>query len=100
MRDDLKSELYKIALNRAKANSFGFTTYLEEDLKGFIGNSIDNISYEEYTSETKRIEARLNTLILVDAMTADGRSRDVERNLDFKSLSNIKSSICPLWPFC
>ena len=100
MREYLKNELFRIALNRARANSFGFTSYLEKDLKEYINRSIDNISYTDYQSETKKLEARVNTLILVDAMTADGRSRELRNNLDFKSLDNIKSSICPLWPFC
>lgn len=100
MREDLKTELFRIALNRAKANQFNFTSILEPDLKAYIEKGVDRMTSTEYLSDTKRVEAKINTLILIDAMTAEGRERRLTESLDYKSFSSVKDSICPLWPFC
>ena len=100
MREDLKSELFKIAINRARAYQYGFTSILEKDLKEYIEKGVDNMTSTEYFSDTKKIEAKVNTMILVDAMAAQGRIRNLNESLDFKSFSDVRSSICPLWPFC
>lgn len=99
MREDLKSELYKIAVNRVRANQYGFGFLVEPDLKEYIEKGVDRMTNAEYISNTKRVEAKINTIILIDAMTANSRDRLTE-SLDYKSFVDIKNTICPLWPFC
>ncbi len=100
MREELKSELFRIATNRARAYEYAFSSILERDLKEYIDKGVDNMTSTEYYSDNKKMEAKLNTMFLVDAMVAQGRIRKLKDTLDFKSLSDVRSSICPLWPFC
>lgn len=48
MREDFKSELLRIAVNRARAYQYGFTSVLEKDLKEYIDEGVDRMPYCEY----------------------------------------------------
>lgn len=100
MREDLK----KIALERAKsaARNLGYnlTSVAETDLKIFIENGIDRMTSSEYLSTSDNTRLFNNIEVLIRLMESDARSRFMNESLDYKSFSNARDNICPLWPFC
>lgn len=100
MREDLKG----IALNRAKqtARSLGYslTPMAETDLKIFIENGIDKMTSFEYLSVSDNQRLLNNIDVLINRMQIDSKSRSLNESMDFKSFSNARARVCPLWPFC
>lgn len=100
----MREELKRLILQRAKykANSLGYnlTSITEDDLKNFINNGVDRMTSSEYISNSDNLRALNNIDILIEKMHLDAKSRFITENLDYKSFSNARASICPLWPFC
>lgn len=100
MREDLKRRVLETAKIKARSLGYNLTSVAEEDLKSFIDNGIDRMSTSEYLSNSDNLRALNNVEILIERMYSDARSRSINESLDYKSFSNARASICPLWPFC
>jgi hypothetical protein len=100
MREELKKQILERAKYKAQILGYNITSEVEIDLKDFINNGVDRMSTSEYLSSSDNLRAIYNIEILIDRMQIDAKSRFITESLDYKSLSNARASICPLWPFC
>ncbi|WP_313002790.1 hypothetical protein [Chryseobacterium gleum] len=99
MRDQLKQLLFDRARNRAKSLGYTLTNIAEGDLRAFIENGVDRMTYSESISTVDHARALSNVEILIERMAQNAKSRDINQ-LDYKSFNSVRDSICPLWPFC
>lgn len=100
MREDLKKIALERAILTARTLGYNLTSVAETDLKIFIENGIDRMTSTEYLSSSENTRLLSNIDILIRRMEIDAKSRFINESLDYKSLSNARASICPLWPFC
>lgn len=100
MREDLKERLLNAAIRSATQKGASLTSIARTDLTTFINQGVDRMTSIEYASETSRQLAENNLLRLINVMSQDSKSRNLNESLDYVSLSNSAKSICPLWPFC
>jgi hypothetical protein len=76
------------------------TSVAQTDLVEFINQGVDRMTSSQYDSEIDRLRAERNIETLIESMSKNAKSRNLNESLDFRSFSSAKSSICPLWPFC
>jgi hypothetical protein len=100
MREDLKRKALERAKSSARNLGYSLTSDTETDLKIFIEKGIDRMTSTEYLSTSENIRLFNNIDILIRRMEIDAKSRFINESLDYKSFSNARASICPLWPFC
>lgn len=100
MREDLKARLYAAATRSAIQKRATITSIATTDLISFINEGVDRMTSAEYASESSKQLAETNLLRLIDAMSSDSRSRNLNESMDFTAFSNARKSVCPLWPFC
>ncbi len=100
MREELKERLLNTALRSATQKGANLTPIARTDLTTFINQGVDRMTSTEYASEVYRQLAENNVLRLIDAMSLDSKSRNINESLDYTAFSNSAKSICPLWPFC
>lgn len=100
MREDLKERLLNTAIRSATQKGANLTSIARTDLIRFIDQGVDRMTSTEYVSEASRQLAENNLLRLINAMSLDSKSRNINESLDYVSLANSAKSICPLWPFC
>lgn len=100
MRDQFKQLLFNNAVLKARSLGYTFSSITESDLKEFISQGVDNMNFAQMSSPTDNLRAVRNTELLIEKMAENARSRYLNESLDYKSFSNIRDSICPLWPFC
>lgn len=100
MREDLKSKILLRAQSKSKELGFDMTSVAENDLIEFINQGVDRMTSSQYESTTDKLRAERNIEILIESMSRNAKSRNLTESLDYKSFSNARASICPLWPFC
>ena len=100
MNEDFKRRLLEAARRRARQSNFAFTSVAETDLKSFIDQGVDKMSSADLISDSRKDLAESNLLKLVDRMANEAAKRNLNENLDYKTFSDSRMSICPLWPFC
>jgi len=100
MREDLKNKLFESAIAKAKNLGYTLTSVANDDIKKFIGQGIDKMSSSEYFSTVENKRAERNLMTLIEKMAEGAKKRRLYESLDYKSFSEARSSICPLWPFC
>lgn len=100
MREDLKKLVLERAKLKARNLGYKFTSMAETDLKIFINNGIDRMTPSQYLSDIDNQRAIKNIELLIEKMQLDAKSRYLNEDLDYKSFSTARGSICPLWPFC
>lgn len=99
MNEEFKRMLLESARRRARQSNFEFTSVAETDVKSFIDQGVDKMNSEDLASDNRKNLAESNLLKLVDSM-ANQAKRDSTGNLNYKTFSDSRKSICPLWPFC
>ncbi|MEI6142155.1 MAG: hypothetical protein WCP85_22970 [Mariniphaga sp.] len=100
MKEQFKKRLILLANVRATQLNFTFTPFASDDLKTLVNNGVDRMSQFELKDESKKALAELNLFRLVEAMAGEARKRNINETLDYKSFSDARMSLCPLWPFC
>lgn len=100
MREDFKDELFQVVKNMAGGYNFRIPLSLEVQIRNFISNGVDRMTSQEYLSQQKRAEARQNISILAQLTISRLSSETLTESIQLKTFSSIRSSICPLWPFC
>lgn len=100
MRDDLKYRILQRAKSKARELGFIITSVAESDLVSFINQGVDRMTSSQFDSATDRLRAVRNIETLIESMSQNAKSRNLNENLDYTSFSRAKASICPLWPFC
>ena len=100
MREDLKLRVLQRAQSKAREFGFVMTSVAQTDLVEFINQGIDRMTSSQYDSATDRLRAERNIETLIESMSKNAKSRNLNESLDYKSFSSARSSICPLWPFC
>lgn len=99
MRDQLKQLLFETAKNKARNLGYDLTVFAEADLKKFIEQGVDRMTFSEVMSSSDNSRAISNTEILIERMAQNAKSRNINQ-LDYKSFNSVRDSICPMWPFC
>ncbi|MDY8136537.1 hypothetical protein [Aquimarina sp. 2201CG5-10] len=97
---NFNQELYTIINNRIITNGFELSKDLQRELKDLIRKGLDNLYPFDDLTENKITEAKINSLVLADALLAEGIKKGGIKILDSDTLKKIKNSICPLFPFC
>jgi len=100
MREDLKLRILQRAQSKARELGFVMTTVAQTDLVEFINQGVDRMTSTQYESATDKLRAERNIETLIESMSRNAKSRNLNESLDYRSFSSAKSSICPLWPFC
>ncbi|PKP11490.1 MAG: hypothetical protein CVU08_12145 [Bacteroidetes bacterium HGW-Bacteroidetes-3] len=100
MREDLKVRILRRAQSKVRELGFVMTSVAQTDLVEFINQGVDRMTSSQYDSEIDRLRAERNIETLIESMSKNAKSRNLNESLDFRSFSSAKSSICPLWPFC
>jgi hypothetical protein len=99
-RQEFKQQLLETAKNEANRRHYRFMGDVDTNLKELINSGVERMSSSEFVSEIKRQEAERNLNKLVEYMVINAKSRNLSENLDTRSFSAVRMSICPLWPFC
>jgi len=99
-RQEFKKELIELAKRRATYKDYGITLVAMTDLEELIESGVNRMTLSELDSSSSRVLAENNLRKIIDEMANDAKSRRLYESLDYKSFVNVRSSICPLWPFC
>ena len=99
-RLEFKKELIELAKRRAFYRDYGITSVAMTDLEKLIESGVDRMTLSELESSSSRTLAENNLRKIIDEMAIDTKSRNLYESLDYKSFVNVRSGICPLWPFC
>jgi len=100
MKEQFNDRLFAAAERRARQLNFKFTKIATGDLKTFISQGVDKMIESELRDDTQKDLAERNLLRLIEAMVTEAGKRKLYESLDYKTFSEARMSICPLWPFC
>lgn len=106
----LKKKLFEIAESEARKSGYIFSVPVTKVLMEMISSSVDRLTVEDINSSQKVQLAETNMKKVVEHMITNMRQRvsreegvhyrSLNENLDIRAFSEVRLSICPLWPFC
>lgn len=100
MNEQFKDRLFSASERYVRKLNFKFSEIATTDLKAFINRGVDRMTESELRDETKKDLAEKNLMKVIEAMVGEAGKRKLHENLDYKTFSDARMSICPCWPFC
>lgn len=107
---ELKQKLFEIAESEARKSGYIFPVSVTRVLNEMISSSVDRLAIEDINSSEKVQLAETNMKKVVEHMIINMRQRfpkeegvhyrSLNESLDIRAFSEVRLSICPLWPFC
>ena len=100
MKQEFKDLLLQVAINRARKLNYEFTNITIDEINKLINTGVENMSDSEVRNAPSRQRAQDNLVKLINNMAKYATDNRINENLDLRTFSASKTSICPLWPFC
>ena len=107
---ELKQKLFEIAKEEALKSGYIFPELVEKGLKEMISSGVERLAIGDMNSEERIQIVEANIKKVVEYMIANIQRRyprekglqyrSLNESLDIRSFSEVRFSICPLWPFC
>lgn len=100
MNENFKQRLFAIADRQTRQHNTKFTDVAKWDLNKFVNHGVDRMTENDLIDESKRALAERNFLRFIEAIISSAKNRKLLEGLDYRSFSDARNSIGPLWPFC